>query len=166
MMERLIQIVSVFSPEIASALLASVPVTELRAALPIAIVVFDLHPAVAFVSTVLGNLIPLALVYLILPRVVRFTLQHTPQFHTRLEDWFERLKKRYGKDYSKWGALFLFFFVAVPLPGTGVWTGSVLAVIFRIKPSLAIPSIIAGLLVAGLIVLGATQGVFYGVRRL
>ena len=46
----------------------------------------------------------------------------------------------------------------VPLPGSGVWTGSVLAILFNVKPKRAIPAIIAGLLLAGILVLLITQG--------
>ncbi|KKW32157.1 MAG: hypothetical protein UY76_C0039G0004 [Candidatus Uhrbacteria bacterium GW2011_GWA2_52_8d] len=162
MIDFLIQFFGGISPELASALLASLPVTELRAALPIALLVFELDPFTAYFWTVFGNLIPILLVYLILPPLMMFALRYTPRLNRRLETFFDVLKTKHGDRYSKWGAFFLFLFVAMPLPGTGVWTGTVLAVVFRIKPTLAISYIVAGLLVAGLLVLAITQGVFRG----
>jgi uncharacterized membrane protein len=154
------------SPEIASALLATLPVTELRGALPIALVVFELNPIVAYVSTVIGNLVPMALIYLILPRLVVYARNNSKTLDLAFQNWFEKLKNNYGDNYSKWGAFFLLLFVAIPLPGTGVWTGTVLSILFDIKRELAIPYIVLGLLIAGLIVLGLTQGIFHGIQLL
>ena len=166
MIDVIVNAVAQISPELASALLASLPVTELRAALPIALLVFKLDPVTAYVSTVLGNLVPILLVYIFLPPTMSFVLRYFPKINSRIEHHFEKLQKRYGDRYSKWGAFFLFLFVAIPLPGTGVWTGSVLAVLFKIKRTIAIPYIVLGLLVAGLLVLGITQGVFQGIQLL
>lgn len=166
MIDVLIHALSGISPELASALLASLPITELRAALPIALVVFELDPLVAYVSTVLGNLIPLILVFAFFPVFMKFVLRYAPKINVKIENHFLKLQKKHGDKYSKWGAFFLFLFVAIPLPGTGVWTGSVLAVLFKIKRTLAVPFIILGLLVAGLVVLGITQGAFHGLRLL
>ncbi|MDG1949650.1 MAG: small multi-drug export protein, partial [bacterium] len=58
----------------------------------------------------------------------------------------------------------LLIFVAIPLPGSGVWTGSVLAVLFEIKPKLAMSYITIGLLIAGLLVMAITKGVFHSIQ--
>lgn len=166
MIEALIQWVSILPPEVASAILAALPVTELRAALPIALFIFKLPSFTAYISTVLGNLIPLLLLYLCLPSFLHWSLQHAPRIKSRFDHWFISLEKKYGQTYSTWGAFFLFFFVAVPLPGTGVWTATVLAIFFQIKKELAIPCIIAGVFVAGLLVLAFSQGIFQGLKLL
>jgi len=113
MIETLTQWVSILPPEIASAILASLPVTELRAALPIALFVFKLPPLTAYFSTVLGNLIPLLVLYVCLPPFLRWSLQNAPTIKLRFDKWFVSLEKKYGQAYSKWGAFFLF--LAVPL---------------------------------------------------
>lgn len=166
MIEKLIEWVSILPPEIASAILATLPVTELRAALPIALFVLKLPALTAYFSTILGNLIPLLVIYLCFPSFLHWSLQHAPRIKFCFDQWFVYLEKKYGQTYSKWGAFFLFFFVAVPLPGTGVWTATVLAIFFHIKKELAIPCIIAGVLVAGLLVLAFSQGVFQGLKFL
>jgi uncharacterized membrane protein len=166
MIDGLLQALSGLSPELASALLASLPVGELRAALPVALLVFELDPVIAYIWTVIGNLIPILLVFGLLPPIMRLALRYAPGLNRKLETYFNKLSIKHGENYSKWGAFFLFLFVAIPLPGTGVWTGSVLAVLFRIRRTLAIAYIVAGLLVAGLLVLAITQGVFKGVHLL
>ncbi|MBI2473578.1 small multi-drug export protein [Candidatus Uhrbacteria bacterium] len=166
MIETLIQWVSIFPPELASAVLAALPVTELQAALPVALFVFKLPPLTAYLSTVLGNLVPLFFLYLFLPRFMNWTLTHAPKIKQRLDRWFNALGKKHEEAYSKWGAFFLFLAVVIPLPGTGVWTATVLAIFFQIKRELAIPCIIVGQFIAGLIVLAFAQGVFQGLKLL
>src|SRR3989339_1727034 len=136
MIETLIQWVSILPPEVASAILAALPITELRAALPIALFVFKLPSLTAYISTILGNLIPLVVIYLCLPSFLHWSLQHAPRIKSRFDQWFISLEKKYRQTYYTWGAFFLFFFVAVPLPGTGVWTATVLAIFFQIKKNL------------------------------
>ena len=153
-------------PEMATALLAALPITELRAALPIALTFFDLNPYVAYVSSVIGNLAPLAVIYTILPRLITGATERIPALDKALNKWFEKLEKQYGENYSKWGAFFLLLFVAIPLPGSGIWTGTVLAILFNVKRELAIPYLTMGVMIAGLLVLGLTQGVFAGLQLL
>lgn len=166
MMTRLLEFVAVFPPEMATLFLAALPITELRAALPVALFVFKLPVLTAYVSAVVGNMIPLVALYLCFPSFMKWVLPHIPWAKKRLDQWLDALEKKYGEAYSKWGAFFLFLFVAVPLPGTGVWTATVLALFFHIKRELAIPCIMGGVLVAGLLVLAFSQGVFQGLKFL
>jgi uncharacterized membrane protein len=153
-------------PELVTVLLASLPITELRAALPVALTFFDLNPYTAYISAVLGNLVPIAVIYAVIPRLIDRTTQKVPAFDKAMNKWFEKLEKQYGENYSKWGAFFLLLFVAIPLPGSGVWTGTVLAILFNVKRELAIPYIALGVMIAGILVLGLTQGVFAGLQLL
>lgn len=166
MTEYLIKLMEWMPHELSSVLLASLPVTELRAALPIARFVFGLSAFESFAFTFIGNLIPIVLVYAFLPSLVSLAKHQFPVLDRKLFAWFDSLKRKYGDSYSKWGAFFLCIFVAIPLPGTGVWTGCVLAILFGIRRTLAISYIIAGLFIAGMIVLALTEGVFQGVNFL
>lgn len=148
-----------FPPEIASFILAMLPVTELRGALPLALTVFELPVWVAYIYTVAGNLVPILAIYLVMPRVMRWAAHQVPVLDQWLKDYHKRLEEKYGENYSRWGAFFLLLFVAIPLPGSGAWTGTVLAIIFNIKQEIAVPYLIAGVCIAGLVVLSATLGI-------
>ncbi len=150
--------ISTLPPQLASALLAALPVTELRAALPLALTVFELDPVTAYISTVLGNMVPIFLIFALLPSVVRFAENHSPWLKNILDRYFRSLSKKHEKKFQRYGTLALVLFVMIPLPGSGVWTGSLLAILFDIKPKHAIPAIVAGLLAAGVLVLLITQG--------
>ena len=133
--------------------------TEIRAALPLALTVFELNSGTAYLFTVLGNMIPIALIFLLLPPVIRISEKRFTYVHHLLENHFRRLAHKHKDRFQHYGALALVFFVMIPFPGSGVWTGSLLAILFDIKPQKAIPAIVAGLLAAGILVLLITNGV-------
>lgn len=154
--------------ELATFFLAALPVTELRAALPLAITQFGLTPGSALFFSVLGNLLPLIVLFPIVPRFIRWIEARYPrpngqssgraQCHAWMDRHFLSLRGRHQKAYDRYGSLFLCVFVAIPLPGSGLWTASLLSMIFQIRPRFAIPAMMIGVVLAGLIVLAITQG--------
>jgi uncharacterized membrane protein len=166
MTETFIAWVSWMPPELASFLLASLPLTESRLALPLALFVFDLSPCTAFVSTFFGNLLPVPILYSFFPTCVSFASSHIQILDRWLNGWFDSLRKKHGESYSKLGALFLFILVVAPGPGTGVWTATVLAILFRVRVRFAVASIVAGLFVGSLAILAVSLGIFEGIKLL
>jgi uncharacterized membrane protein len=158
MKEFIINWTSNFPDEIAVMLLAILPVTELRASVPLALTVFDLSVAEALVYSYIGNLIPVIMLFAFLPFVIQFIEKHSKAAHKFLEKYFYKLEERHKEKYHKYGTLFLFLFVAIPLPGSGVWTGSLLAILFNVKKRYAIPAIVLGMFTSGVIVLYLTKG--------
>jgi uncharacterized membrane protein len=142
------------------------PLTELRASLPLAMTVFELSAWDAYLFSVIGNIIPLFFLLWGLPPIIFFAKNHVPwldRFFTKFLGHYER---KYKDRYQKYGRLILFLFTAVPLPGSGVWTASVLATVFNIKRSYAVQAITLGMLAAGLIVVLITSGVLGGLSFL
>jgi uncharacterized membrane protein len=158
MKDALLGLVSGFPPELATFILSIVPATELRASLPIGITVLGLDPWVAFFFAVLGNVIPMIIIFLLLPPTVMFCEKRSKTCKRIFDNYFYALEKKHKERYDTWGALALVLFVSIPLPGSGAWTGSVLAVLFGIEKKYSIPAILAGITLSGLIVLGITQG--------
>lgn len=153
-------------PVLPSLLLASLPFIESRVALPVALFVFDLSPTASFISTFIGNSLPVFILFRALPPALDLMRRQVGWLDRWVIFWFEKMKGRYGESYSKWGAFFLFFFVVVPGIGTGAWGASLLGVLLKIDARLAIPSIIAGVFISGLVVLGVSLGVFSGIQLL
>lgn len=158
MKEALIQWVSAFPNEAAVMLLATLPITELRASVPLGVTVFHLSPIKTLLFSYLGNLIPVVLLFLFLPKVIALLEVHSLTVHTVLKRYFYALETKHKKHYNKYGTVFLILFVAIPLPGSGVWTGSLLAILFNINRKYAIPAILLGMILSGIIVLLLTQG--------
>jgi uncharacterized membrane protein len=106
----------------------------------------------AYVLSVIGNMIPIIPIILLIGPVSTFLMKRSKLWH-RFFTWvFERLRKRGGDLVEKYEALGLAIFVAIPLPVTGAWTGSLLAFLMCVRARRAFPCILAGVLTAGVIV--------------
>ena len=137
--------------------MSMVPVIELRGAIPFG-VVQGLSVPMAFVISIIGNLLPI-------PILVVFTRKVFEWLRTKSQ-WLDNLVKKLeakaekNKDvvlrYEFWGLVIL---VAIPLPGTGAWTGALVAAMMDMRLKRAMPAIIIGVILAGIIVTGITYGV-------
>ena len=137
-----------------------VPISELRGAIPIAVAVYHLPIWSAFLLAVLGNLIPIIFVIWGLDLLINKLLIHRIYIFNRFFTWlFERTRRKYSRKIEILGGLALAIFVAIPLPGTGVWTGALIAFVFGIPLKRAFISIGAGVIVAGIIVTLITLGI-------
>jgi uncharacterized membrane protein len=136
---------------------AMTPIGELRWAIPLAIYNYNMVWYLALPIAVVGNVIP---VLVLVPGMSRLSkmLSSFPNPLGRLLTWQEnRLLRAQSARFDKYGALALVILVAIPLPMTGAWTGSLAAWTFRIPPRRAIPLIALGVLIAGIIVTVVTM---------
>lgn len=118
----------------------------------------------AFLVSFLGNILPVP--FLILLARPIFTWLKTTRllagFTQKVED---RLMKKADKvTVQKYSAVGLFLFVAVPLPGTGAWSGSLIAALLDIKMRYALPAVIAGVFAAGVIMTVASYGLLGAIQ--
>jgi uncharacterized membrane protein len=134
--------------------IAASPIAELRVAIPVAIIQHDFPWHYAFLIAIIGNMLPVPFILLFLNTIVRFLSK--VGFFARFFDWlFEHTRKR-GRLVERYERIGLALFVAIPLPVTGAWTGSLAAVLFGLKFKHAILSIFIGVVIAGIIVTCAT----------
>lgn len=125
------------------------PAVELRGAVPVG-VALGMSLGEAFLISYFGSLLPVVpLVYLIRP-IVKATKRSRRWY--RLGRWLERRSLRRGYRLQQYSAFGLFLLVAIPLPGTGVWTGSMVAGLLGFPLRTALTAIATGNLVAGLII--------------
>jgi uncharacterized membrane protein len=142
---------------IVSCLVSMLPVVELRAGIPIA-VGLGLSPKVAIPICVLSNCVPIVPVLMLMRRVLH-GLHHRNGVLARFGDWLEGHVNRHRDVLDKYAGFGLFLLTAIPLPGTGAWTASMLASLTQVKVEQAAPAIIAGVLAAGAIVSCVSYGV-------
>ncbi|MCD7805277.1 MAG: small multi-drug export protein [Oscillospiraceae bacterium] len=142
---------------IATFLISMLPIIELRGGIPYG-VGFGLKPYEAFIVAVLGNMLPVPFILLLLEKVLKW-MKKQENFLGKAANWLE--KKAYSKQSTieRFKALGLFILVAIPLPGTGAWTGSLVAVVLGIGKKKAFPIIFAGVITAGVIMLLVSYGV-------
>ncbi|KAL5725047.1 hypothetical protein ACHQM5_008234 [Ranunculus cassubicifolius] len=130
--------------------LATLPVVELRGAIPVGYWL-QLKPWVLTVLAVIGNMLPVPLIILYLKRFASFLAQNSPSASRFLDLLFERAKKKAGP-IQEFQWLGLMLFVAVPFPGTGAWTGAIIASILDMPFWPAVSANFFGVVLAGLLV--------------
>jgi uncharacterized membrane protein len=135
---------------LSAALVSMLPIFELRGGIPVAINYFGMDWPVAYAACVAGNMIPVMPILLFLGGVSK-GLSRFALFN-RFFDWLFQRTRRKGGLIETYGSLGLMLFVAVPLPVTGAWTGSVAAFLFGMKLSSSFLFILLGVLIAGVIV--------------
>lgn len=133
-------------------LVSTLPIVELRGAIPIGNNFFQMHDRwwLVYLLAVVGNMIPIPLILLGLGPVSRFFMRF--KLGKAFFDWLFARTRRKSKTIEKYETLGLTMFVAIPLPVTGGWTGSMAAFLMGIKFNHAIWSIFLGVLIAGVIV--------------
>jgi uncharacterized membrane protein len=134
--------------------IAASPISELRGAIPIAVGMYDFPWYYAFIFGIIGNLIPVPFILLFLDYIIP-VLCKIPLLD-RLVQWFLSRTRRRGKIVERFERIGLALFVAIPLPITGAWTGSILAVLLGLKFRQSFLSIACGVVIAGVIVTAAT----------
>ncbi len=135
----------------ATVIIGALPVFELRGAIPIALGIYNMNPVTAYFFAVLGNMVPVVPLLLYLDPVSNYLRRY--RIFDKFFSWlFTRTQRNHSERFEKYGTLALTIFVAIPLPVTGAWTGCAAAFVFGIKFRHAILAILAGVLIAGIIV--------------
>ena len=142
---------------ITTLLMAMVPVIELRGAIPYGVAVADLEIWQAALIAVIGNLLPIPFLVVFTRDVFAWMRKKSE----RLDRIVVRMEKKADKNtdvvlrYQFWGLMIL---VAIPLPGTGAWTGALVAALMDLQLKRAMPAIALGVVIAAIIVTWITYG--------
>jgi len=140
---------------IATIAISMLPIVELRGALPAAVKVFGLGWGLSYVLSLIGNMVPVPFLLLFYPAVERFLMRFGP--FRRFFGWLhERTRRKGYRKVKLWGEVGLILFVAIPLPVTGAWTGTLVSYLFGLDKLKAFLAILAGVLIAGLIMMAVT----------
>lgn len=136
--------------------IAMTPVLELRGAIPVGLA-WGLPAGLVYLVSVIGNMVPVPAIILFVRSAFRF-LRRFAWWETKISKLERRahLKGRLVRKYRVPGLIIL---VAVPLPGTGAWTGALVAALLGIRIQLALPAILLGVMIAGGIMTAAGCGV-------
>ncbi len=145
------------SPQIINFIIAMIPLLELRGSILVAGGALGLPFIQTYITAVLGNMLPIPFILLFIEKIFAFMKRAK---HLRgIPDFFESRAMKKSDQIAKYGYLGLFLFVAIPLPGTGAWTGSLLAVLLGLDRKKSLLFIFFGVLTAGLIMSMISYGV-------
>lgn len=139
-------------PYLAIFLISLLPILELRGGL-IAAALMNLKWLPSFVICYIGNILPVPFILLFIKKIFEWLKKFGP-FEKIVSHFENKATKKAAESEGKtgWGKiLFVFFFVAIPLPGTGAWTGALVASFMNMKLRHSIPTILCGVITAGII---------------
>jgi len=137
---------------------AMLPISELRGALPLALLHYKMDFFTAISIAIIGNMLPVIIIVYLLDPVQKFLSKHFRLFNWFFQKLFHRTRSKHTKRFEAMEELALVTFVAIPLPMTGAWTGALAAFVFGIPPKKSIPLIFIGVVIAGAIVSLLTLG--------
>lgn len=144
-------------PQLVAFIISLFPVLELRGGM-IAARLLEIDFLQAFAICYIGNMLPIPFILLFIRKI--FSLMRKSAFFSKIVDKLEaRSQKKQGtiQKYKEWGLL---LFVAIPLPGTGGWTGALIAALMDLRMKKTLPIIAIGVFIAGLIMSLITYGIF------
>ena len=144
---------------VATFFISMLPIVELRGGLPYGIAL-GLDYSLAVTAAVLGNLLPVPFIIVFIRRVFKWLRGRDE----KLDGYITGLENKAhlkGRKVTKYGPLALLAFVAIPLPGTGAWTGALIAAMLDMRLRKAVPAIVLGVIIAALIMSVLTYGVIH-----
>ena len=153
-------------------ILSFLPISELRGGLPFAIVYSNQHNipiSFVFLLVLLVNILAIFFVFYFLDNVHDYLMKNLTFYKKFFDSYLKKIRikaDKLEKKYSTLGFLALTIFVAIPLPGTGAWTGSIISWLLKLDRKKSILSISLGVIIAGFSVLLGTLGVlnsFFGI---
>lgn len=142
--------------ELAVFIVSMLPIIELRGAIPFGITL-GIDWWLVYILSVVGNVLPVPFIILFFRPIIDY-LEKTRLFGKLAQ----KLKKRTTSKIdgvNKYKMFGLFLFVAIPLPGTGAWTGAAIAAIMKMRIKHSLPTILLGVMAAGVIMTAVSCGV-------
>ncbi len=142
--------------------LSMLPIVELRGAIPLG-VLMKMPIESAFFWAELGNIIIVLLILKLLGPTSEFLIRHSKFFQNFFTKLFAFTRKKHSRKFEKFGTALIVLLTATPLPGTGAWTGALLAFLFDINYFRAVGLIFIGNIVAGMLIsfgIGGTLEIF------
>ena len=140
-------------------ILSMMPIGELRVGLPYGIALGLVYP-LALVAALLGNMIPVPFIIVYIKRIFVWMRRHMPVFDSFITKMENKANLK-GETVENYGPAGLLLFVAIPLPGTGAWTGALIAALLDMKTEKAVPYIMLGVCIAASIMTLVTYGVIH-----
>lgn len=154
-------------------LCSMIPIIELRGAIPLGAgisevewisEIFNISSGdslpwwLNYIICVIGNMLPVPFILLFIKSILNW-MKRGPKLFAKIAAWLENKANKHSAKFQKSESVALMLFVGIPLPGTGAWTGSLIAALFGIRMKYSLPSIFAGVLLAGAIMTLASYGI-------
>jgi len=151
-------------PELSVFIVSALPIFEIRGGVIVGLTLFDMPVARVMLFGFLGNIASVTPILLFLEPLTRWL--HGNRLADRFFHWLFTRAERKAAQVNRWGPLGLVLFTAIPLPVSGAWTATLIAILLGVHRGRAIASIYAGVVIAGIVVSLLTLGGIAGVKGL
>lgn len=140
--------------------LSIVPIIELKGAIPVGLGL-GIPFWTVYLIALLGSCLPAPFIVIFIERIIRWMQRSKVKLFNRFSNWLMKKVDKHKGKIEKYGYLGVFLFVAIPIPGTGVWTGSLISALLGLEPKKAIPCVILGNVVAGFLIVFIFSSIFF-----
>ncbi len=153
-----------YGREILVFIISLMPILELRGGL-LAAALLGLEPLPSYIISIVGNVLPIPFILLLITKILAWMKNSKVKFFNKIANWLdEKVEKNKGQieKYGYWGLL---IFVGIPLPGTGAWTGTLIASVLNMDKKKTFVTVLGGVVMASIIMMILSFGVVANVIR-
>lgn len=141
---------SVFGKQLLVFIISLLPILELRGGL-LAASLLGLSPLQSYIITMIGNIIPIPFILWFMNGILK-AMRKSKHF-SKMANWLDKKVEKHKTSIEKFGFWGLVLFVGIPLPGTGAWTGGMIASVLEMDKKKSFPAILIGLIMASIIMM-------------
>lgn len=153
-----------YGKEILVFIISLMPILELRGGL-IAAALLGLDAIPSYIISIVGNVIPVPFILLLITKILEWMRNSKISFFNKIANWlFSKVEKHKGQ-IEKYGYLGVVLFVGIPLPGTGAWTGSLIASVLELDRKKTFVAVMIGILMASIIMMIVSFGLIANAVR-
>lgn len=147
-----------YGKEILVFIISLMPILELRGGL-LAAALLGLDPIPSYIISIIGNVLPVPFILLLINKVLNWMRNSKIEFFKKIANWLDEKVEKHKGQIEKFGYLGVILFVGIPLPGTGAWTGSLIASVLEMDKKKTFLSVLVGLVMASIIMMILSFGI-------
>lgn len=153
-----------FGKEILVFVISLLPILELRGGL-IAAALLKLNPVTSYIISIIGNIIPVPFILLLITKILEKMRKSKIKFLNKFANFLDNKVEKHKEQIEKFGYWGIVLFVGIPLPGTGAWTGSMIASALNLDKKKTFGAVLLGILVASVIMMLVSFGVLANIIK-
>ena len=147
-----------YGREILVFIISLMPILELRGGL-LAAALLGLEPLPSYIISIVGNVIPVPFILLLITKILAWMRNSKFKFFNKIANWLDEKVEKHKGQIEKFGYLGVVLFVGIPLPGTGAWTGSLIASVLNMDKKKTFAAVMVGIVMASIIMMILSFGV-------
>lgn len=146
-----------YGKEILVFIISLLPILELRGGL-LAAALIGLDPVKSYIISIIGNVLPVPFILLLITKILAWMRESKVKLFNKVANWLDEKVEKHKGQIEKFGYLGVVLFVGIPLPGTGAWTGSLIASVLNMDRKKTFLAVMVGIFMASIIMMLVSFG--------